>query len=159
ERATLRARFNQCHYVLLERFLSGDLLERTCDDLKGAAGENVIYPDVGQEILMKADLAARLLEYLLNGDALFRTVEDLTGCTTIKSFRGRVYQMQSKSPHHFGWHSDLSDDRLVAISINLSAEPFEGGVLEIAEATSHRVLQRVTNVQLGDAVLFRISES
>src|SRR5262249_31076554 len=114
---------------------------------------------VGCELSVRAEVAAAMLEFLLNGDALFRGVQALAGCATIRSFRGRFYQMRGNGPDRFDWHDDLVDGRLVALSINLGDQPFDGGVLEIADAASRVVLERVANVVPGDAVLFQLSTS
>jgi hypothetical protein len=57
-----------------------------------------------------------------------------------------------------GWHTDLNGTKLVALTINLNTEPYEGGVLSIREAKSRRLLCDLTNFGLGDAILFRIDE-
>ncbi len=46
---------------------------------------------------------------------------------------------------------------MVAMSINLSPEPYQGGFLQIRDRTSKKILHEIANVGSGDAVLFRIS--
>jgi predicted 2-oxoglutarate/Fe(II)-dependent dioxygenase YbiX len=42
------------------------------------------------------------------------------------------------------------------MSINLEAQPYEGGALMIRERESERVIEQIENTGAGDAVLFRI---
>jgi hypothetical protein len=46
---------------------------------------------------------------------------------------------------------------MVAMSINLSAKPYSGGVLEIRTRESGKVLHRTANTGPGDAILFRVA--
>jgi hypothetical protein len=48
--------------------------------------------------------------------------------------------------------------RRVALSINLSGQPFEGGELLLRDAASEQVLAEIGNRAEGDAVLFRVHE-
>jgi hypothetical protein len=82
-------------------------------------------------------------------------VEALAGCGPIGCFTGRVYARQGAS-EYYPWHSDCVDDRLVALSVNLGAEPFEGGVLEVRRAADGQVLGAVHHERRGDGALVRI---
>jgi hypothetical protein len=44
------------------------------------------------------------------------------------------------------------------LSINLSAEPHEGGVLQIRDVTTGRIVFALQNTRPGDAVLFAIGD-
>jgi hypothetical protein len=47
--------------------------------------------------------------------------------------------------------------RMVAMSLNLGTEPYDGGTLQIRNATTQALLAEVPNAGPGDAVLFRLS--
>jgi hypothetical protein len=51
----------------------------------------------------------------------------------------------------------MGEDRLVAVSLNLSRRPYQGGDLEIRPAHATEATDVVPNHQFGDAVMFRIS--
>jgi hypothetical protein len=93
----------------------------------------------------------------MNDEQLFRLLEEVTGCGRIRCFRGRVYRMLPGPEFYHGWHDDVAGSRLAAMSINLSGEAYRGGVLQIREAGSKRILQEVANPGAGDAVVFRVS--
>jgi hypothetical protein len=97
------------------------------------------------------------LEFLFDDPGLFRLVEAITGCVAIGHFAGRIYRLRGESGHHVDWHTDVVDGRLVALSLNLSGETFEGGVLEMREKIAGGRPWKVENPFFGDAVLFRIA--
>jgi hypothetical protein len=99
------------------------------------------------------------MHILLNGQAVFALVRQITGCSRIGCFQGRIYRCVPGSDHHDAWHDDLGNNRLVALTINLSPAPYAGGVLQIREALSKTMLQEVPNTVLGDGVLFRLDPS
>ena len=47
--------------------------------------------------------------------------------------------------------------RLVGLSINLTARPYEGGLLQIRDANTEVILAEKANTGYGDAMIFRIS--
>ena len=58
--------------------------------------------------------------------------------------------------HYDSWHGDEGFDRMVAMSVNLSSKPYEGGVLQIRDNNTAGILHEVANTGFGDAILFRI---
>jgi hypothetical protein len=106
---------------------------------------------------MRENAVLVALFLLVNDERLFRLLEEVTGCGRIGCFRGRVYRMIPGPEFYHGWHDDVAGSRLAAMSINLSGEAYRGGVLQIREAGSKRILQEVANPGAGDAVVFRVS--
>jgi hypothetical protein len=45
------------------------------------------------------------------------------------------------------------------LSINLSKEIYSGGILQIREWESQRIIQEAANVGFGDGILFRLADS
>jgi hypothetical protein len=96
---------------------------------------------------------------LLNSPKLFRAIEQITGCERIACFSGRMYRRPASSTYFNRWHTDITDEgRMVALSINLNAEPYEGGALQIRSAKTHEVLSEVHNRNYGDAIIFPVDE-
>lgn len=111
-----------------------------------------------RELTVSASALPFALLLLLNNRQLFKLIEEITGCGHIGCFRGRIYRIVPGANHHVEWHTDLNSTRLVALSVNLNTEPYEGGVLSIREAATERILCELTNSGFGDAILFRINE-
>jgi hypothetical protein len=167
---TLRHDFARQHYVRLPGFLEPQLLRFIQSSVEHAEFEERVHlhaqhvpsaPDAqpwARDVTMKANLAQGLLDLLLMNDAvLFETIEFITAAERIGCFDGTVYRIDPASGHYDSWHDDVGHFRVAAISINLSAAPFTGGVLQIRNAATSEILSDVPNPCPGDAVLFRVS--
>lgn len=155
--AAMRRGFERDHFVRLPRLLEPDLLARVLaalDATRFATKESKrglisMEGSVSQE----ADF---LLTFCLQDPKLFELVAAVTGCPPIRSFAGRLIRMRPGPGHFLDWHCDASFDaqRLASISVNLSREPYRGGLLQFRARDSSRILSEVANTGLGDAVLF-----
>jgi hypothetical protein len=159
ELTALRAEFDRCHVVRLPGFLSAELLGMLRKRLHGARFSRRVEDGVEIELTLEEPAPLALAMVTLNDPALFAEIDRLTGCGPIGCFSGRVHLRRATAGagHYYPWHSDVAHERLVGLSINLSEQPFEGGVLEIRQEASQQIIARVANPTPGDAVLFRIS--
>jgi hypothetical protein len=157
--AILRAEFEAVHCIRLPRLLTPGLLAALLPRLARATFEERVHEGIGsnRELAMTDGALSGVLHVLTNGRPLFEVIERVSGHAGIGSFLGRVYRVVPGHGHHDAWHDDLVSGRLVAMSINLGSEPFEGGVLQIRERASGRVLNEIANVEPGDALVFRLS--
>ena len=156
--ARLSAQFASQHWLLLPRFLDApllDLIRRKLEESEYC----VVDRETGVE-LRPIDCTAYLAtELLLNTPKLFRVVEQITGCGPIASFSGRIYRRPPSSTYFNRWHTDITDEgRMIALSINLNAEPYDGGALQIRSAGTHELLCEVYNRGYGDALIFPVDE-
>jgi hypothetical protein len=158
-REQCRARFAADQQVVLRGFLAGETLDRVSRGVAVAEFERLIHPgDLKREDVMAPNATGALLMFLLTDPRLFELIRAITGCPPIGSFFGRLYRMQPSSDHRDGWHDDLTQERLVAVSINLSPELYEGGLLELRDHATEAMLARVHNTGIGDALLFPIRQ-
>jgi hypothetical protein len=158
EFAALRKMLVEQHWLLLPKFLDARLLELIEKKLEGAE-YRVVDRETGVE-LRPIDCTAYLAtELLLNSPRVFRAIEQITGCARIACFSGRIYQRPASSTYFNRWHTDITDEgRMIALSINLNAEPYEGGALQIRSAKTHEILCEVYNRNYGDAIIFPVDE-
>lgn len=98
-----------------------------------------------------------LIHFLLNDEKLFNFIQKITGCKKIGCFNGRVYSKVPNQEQYDMWHDDLAQNRMVAISVNLSPEPFSGGMLQIRNSKSKQILCEAANIDFGGAIIFRIA--
>lgn len=154
----LRNAFVEQHWLLLPNFIDLPLLDLIQKKLRETE-YCVVDRETGVE-LRPIDCTAYLAtELLLNSPKLFRAIEQITGCKRIASFSGRLYRRPASSTYFNRWHTDITDEgRLIALSINLNAEPYEGGALQIRSAKTHEVLSEVHNRNYGDAIIFPVDE-
>jgi hypothetical protein len=111
------------------------------------------------ELCAERGLATTVLELVANDPKFFDVVSAITGCGSIGSFVGRIYRMVPGQGHYDSWHSDVGRDRMVAMSINLSTQPYRGGLLQMRRADSNDVFYEVANLGVGDALMFRVDPS
>jgi hypothetical protein len=157
--AAARAHFQRHHWIKLPKLVTGETLGQVRNALVRATFVEVRHTNVTPpsiDVCMAPNALSGMLELLCNDPALLRVVESLTGCVPLVRFNGFVYRLAPGTGHHHNWHNDVLHGRRVAMSINLEADPYEGGVLMIRERVSERVIERVENTGAGDAVLFRI---
>lgn len=142
----------------LPKMFAGDLLRTILRAVDGGTFHERVHKGIGpnRELCLGGGTALGLLGFLTNDENLFRIVRRITCCAAITCFDGRVYRTLPAGGHCDAWHSDTGAHRLVAMSVNLSRDPYRGGVLRIRERSSRRIVRKVHNVGLGDAVLFRI---
>jgi hypothetical protein len=146
-----RADFQRQDWVSLPAILNPELLSMIQQQL-AASGVTTksIYPE--------PNVSDGALLLLLNNPQLFKSIEQIIGCGHIGCFRGRIYRFVPGAKNPLEWHTDLNGTRLVALTINLSTELYQGGVLRIRERKTRRILGEMTNSGFGDAILFRIDK-
>jgi hypothetical protein len=157
EHGELRASYERDHAVRLRGFLSGQLLERIQGHLEEE--EWTVREHAGMtssELWLDHGAAPALLLFLTNDAQFFEVVRAITGCGRIGVFDGRVFRMMPGPQNAISWHNDIDGNRMVAMSINLGREPYEGGVLEIRNPHSGEVLSQWADPEPGDATMFRL---
>jgi hypothetical protein len=160
----LRAEFDERHCLKLPGLLSPGVFSEVAAVLREAA-----FTDSGRESFvlggdaagyveatMKPGAALALLLFLTNDPRLFDAIRAVTGCGPVGHFKGRVYRMDAGA--FSSWHDDVGDGRMVAMSVNLGTEPYEGGVLQLRESASEAFVAEAPNRGPGDAIVFRVDE-
>jgi len=157
--AQLRDEFQRRHCFRLPSILEPRLLEEIHELILRAPwyerthGE---HGEIGSESSVGDEGLVASLNFLMHDAKLFRILEEATGCPAIGSFDGRVYRLVPNSSHHDSWHGDVGDHRVLALSLNLTKEPYSGGVLQIRHQDSDEILAEVVNSGFGDAIVFRL---
>ena len=151
--------FRTYSYLKLSNFVEASLLERLLDLLDRTEFYERVHPGIGIEICAQPGPVTGALELMMNDGPLQTFISELTGCGPIGCYEGRIYRLNPADGHYDSWHSDVGQDRLLAVSINLSRMPFEGGRLQIRRADSEEILAEVDNPTPGDAVMFKVDPS
>ena len=158
----LRRTFDEQQCAALRGFLEPALLSEVQAQMERGEFREFAHGSLATERRLETGICTGLLHFLTNDPQLFRVVESVTGCTGIRSFAGRVYR-RFPGRHYDNWHDDVvappEPRRLVGMSVNLSADVYTGGVFEIRDAETERLLASLPNVGFGDAILFRLSDS
>jgi hypothetical protein len=156
----LRAQFKQQHYFRLPRLVDSELLSLIQQEIERGEFKDRVHERIGanKELCMMGNTAVSVLLMLMNDEKLFQIIQDITGCDRIRCFEGRIYRHIPGHGHHDSWHSDVISDRLIGVSVNLSRDVYSGGTLQIRDHDSREIISEVTNIGLGDAVVFRLSD-
>lgn len=154
----LREEFDRQNYLSLPQFIEPQLLSLIDGYVHGGAFVDRTHEGIGTELCLVPNIATKTLQLLFNDPLLFDAVQRIAGCEPLRCFDGRVYRMMADSGHYDSWHSDAGHDRRVAVSVNLSTQRYDGGVLEIRRTSSTDAEYAVPNNVFGSAVMFRISK-
>jgi hypothetical protein len=157
--AEARDAFDRLAYLKLPAFLEPALLQSLLDELDRTEFYHRVHDGIGTELCARPGVVSGALELLMNDTALQQVISDVTGCGHIGCFEGRIYRMVPGTDHHDSWHSDVGQDRLIALSINLGRAAPAGGQLQIRKALTDQILSEVYNPISGDAVIFRVDPS
>lgn len=151
----LRAEMDTRHMAPLRHFIGGSILERVLAGIREAEWEPN-QSKFNTELLMVENQTSMLLHFLMHSQELFGLVEELTGCSGIGRFGGRTYRMLPEAGHSGTWHTDLVPGRAVAISINLSEQPFQDGAVEMRDSATKERISMSPPLECGDALLLRL---
>lgn len=152
----LSRRFQRQHAIVLEQFLEPGLLAQVQEALANAQFVQRRHESIRLELCITAEsLAFHMMLMLANRPQLFALIQRITGCPPLGYCLGRVYRFPPGSEFFDHWHDDLGDGRQIGMSINLGAEPYRGGVLELRK-DKKKLLGKFPNTTPGNALLFRI---
>ncbi len=151
-----RETFRLQHCVRIPSLLEPSLLAWIQQQIARGTFYDKAHGTAATELCLEADASVGLLHFLVNDPALYELVEAIGDCDPIRSFFGRGYRHVPQGGHYHHWHGDVTADRFIGMSINLSTEPYEGGLFEIRYLDTDPPLASVHNVGPGDAILFRL---
>jgi 2OG-Fe(II) oxygenase superfamily len=154
----LYAEFQATHCIRLRELLHPDLLSFLAERLTAGTWSERVHGEIAVEDVLDDIPARSLLHFLVNNRGFRCLVQEITGCGPLTTFGGRVYRLTPNSGHYDSWHDDTQGDRLVGMSVNLSLSSYSGGLFQLRERASGRMLAEIANTGLGDAILFRISK-
>jgi hypothetical protein len=157
-----RDAFGAQRWIRLPRLLDEPLLGRLDTDISRSVFTETSHASVttrSHDLRIVGSIASELLVLLCNDPVVLHAVEDMTGLAGLTRFNGSMYRMLPDAQHQQEWHDDLVHDRVVALSINIGATDFAGGVLEIRDREAQARVAEVANTGRGDAVLFALDRS
>ncbi|MEO5937206.1 MAG: hypothetical protein ABIP81_08325 [Terriglobales bacterium] len=157
--AALQLEFEEFHTFQVREFLHPDLLAFVLERIRPEDFIPRSHGKIGNELAVDtlANVGVQSLVLRMNDRALASFMEAVTGITPVKHFEGRVYRMMPPAEHYDSWHDDVSQGRLIGMSINFSPVPYRGGTFSIRRHSSNEVLRALPNLGPGDAIFFRIS--
>ena len=158
ELTELAGAFARQHYLRLPSLIEPGLLDQVGRELEQVSFGEHFHAGGTEQKLLNMRITG-LLNFLANNRTLFQAIQTVTSCGVIGCFVGRVYRMAPTREHYGLWHDDSVHGRLIALSINLSPDKYSGGVLQLRERSSRRIIAEIPNTGWGDCVIFRIADS
>jgi hypothetical protein len=116
---------------------------------------------IGWRTVEERDIAGCALRFALERPAFLRWVEAASGCGTVSRIAGVVAEIAAGTGQELGWHNDRNDPTLarrLAVTIQLSDAPYVGGVFEMRDEQSGRLLVREGALPPGSVMVFRIDD-
>ncbi|WP_162233337.1 2OG-Fe(II) oxygenase [Sphingomonas sp. Leaf33] len=90
---------------------------------------------------------------------MLRWLEAVTGCGPLTRVDGRVIQARANGIDALDWHDDRGNvDRRLAITIDLSDTGYDGGLFELREVASQRLLTTHRHDRPGSALIFDVAD-
>jgi hypothetical protein len=156
----LREDFARHHVIRLPALLSDDILTRIHTRMQTETWEELNHGGIGRELVLRDRSTLQMLKFLMNAPGFLAIMREVTGCEAMTRFDGRIYRMVVGRDHYDSWHNDIvpSECRLIGLSINLSPQPYSGGVFHLRDSASAELLRVMPNIIAGDAIVFRISD-
>ncbi len=151
------AAFARDHFIRAPQLIDPELFDPIADGIQSAEYRLREDDDPGTDLRLVDHRLDGALVFLLSDPAIFTIVERVTACPPIRSFVGSVFRMDAGA-HYDEWHDDIAEGRVVALSLNVSRRPYNGGTLQIRRTGETAIVREVPNRRYGDAVLFRIAE-
>jgi len=156
----LASQFESNHFVGLGQIFSPALLQEIAQQVTDVPFVPMRHGSLGVDYNMRPGPTLAMLEYLVTDERIVHTVEDSIRVQrgSLDSFFGRVYKMLPKRDAD-GYHSDvdLKNRRVVAISVNLTSEPYRGGRVLMRRQGRWRRFLVSEQLAFGEAAIFRLS--
>lgn len=156
----LREQFATRHYVLLPQLVERELFREILSEIKDSNFISYTHETLGSETQIQEGFSITILHFLMNMPGFTEFLGEVTGCGAMGHFAGRIYRLVEANEQQFDWHDDVisGTDRVLALSMNLSGEPFQGGELQLRNQQTGEILGEVANTGFGDAVIFRVAD-
>ena len=137
--------FAERNWVRVPRFIEPSLLATLHRELARASFYDRSHGAIGTELCLLPGALSAALELMANDPELLAMIEAITACRPLGCFEGRVYRMVPGAGHHDSWHSDVGENRKIAMSVNLSTSDYVGGVTEFRRVDEDRPSDSVAN--------------
>jgi hypothetical protein len=155
--AEWRAAFDLVPAFVFEDALAPDLLELL---MRQAAAANYVDDDVryiGTRQIESPQRVSGRISLAAGRGELFSWIEAATGCAPIKALAGRIAQTRANDRDELVWHDDSDlTNRLLAVVINLSGQPYEGGLFELRRKREAEPLFSYRHTRPGSITLFAV---
>jgi hypothetical protein len=161
-RRTLSEEFARCHALAFSAALDMGFVEILRQVRMRATYVTQTLPGIGnRDIEGPPHTAGRTICAALEHPELTGWLGAVTGLAPLTHMIGKVAEFVPRSEAALDWHTDAAAEgwrRKLAITINLSDQPFDGGLFELRERATGKIVVSHSHRGLGSMLVFRISE-
>jgi hypothetical protein len=155
---TLREGFARDRALLCHEAIGPDMLGLTMRLIDQASFEPQEVEKLGDREVEAPERAGPALVLALRRSNLLEWLDRATGCGPLDAVMGRVVQARAGHGHRLSWHDDRQEPRRrLAVTINLGAEPYEGGLFEIRRKKTHEPVFAHRHTEAGTALIFDVA--
>lgn len=146
------------HALILPDAVAPPLLSRIVQICRNARYVPEHIGQIGWRMIEEQDRAGNLLRFVLARPAMLRWIEAVSQCDALQSLTGVVAEMVPGTDQRLDWHDDTNagPERRLAMVLQLSDGPCEGGVFELRMKETGRMLVQQANLPCGSLILFRV---
>jgi hypothetical protein len=153
----LREEYRSLNTFRMRQLIHPDLMQYLSRRLEETSWKIRKHEKIGIELVPDDGIPESILYFVANLPAFLNVIRRITECDEIAGYGGRIYRFADPGQYD-SWHDDVSgSSRLVGMSVNLSPEPYEGGLFRIRRRGSAEIIRELPNTIPGDAIFFRIS--
>jgi len=153
----LRSEFEKNHLVQIRGLLDPQVVALVLSHIEHGHWREISEPGFASDYELELGPVLELLNFVCNAPNFLETIRKITGCKPLTWFEGRVFTLAPDVGHVGLWHNDNAEGRVVAMTVNLSPRGYQGGLFQMRETKSHRMLVEIANTGLGDAIIFPVS--
>jgi hypothetical protein len=155
----LRAAFEKKGFAVIPNFLASSVLKPLLKQLESTRftlKQELLVMGCTQ-IVPVSDPIMACLHFIINRPELFQAVSQISGIPRPGNFTSRLHKTCASPYQHIDWHDDGGMDRVLGLNINLSTQPYGGGLLQLRNPDG-RMMGQVGQLPPGDAFLFRVAK-
>jgi hypothetical protein len=159
--AEARAAFLRAPAILLHRVVDTDLRRFIIDKCTADRFESQTRPTIDGHRWAEQQPRSltRALIAAIGRSAMLRWIEQVSGCERLDGVTGQLAETRPGAMDYLPWHMDVFDDaRRVAITVDLSDRPFEGGGFEMRERATGRLILRHHYEGDGSALIYAMTD-
>lgn len=156
-----RREFDETSALLLGGVFAPELLGKL---MSRAAAASFVEDDVERIGTREIEAPQRVggtISVLLARSALLIWLEAATGLAPLRAVAGRLVQTRANGRDALGWHDDSQGDtgtRLLAVVINLSDAPYDGGRFDLRRVGSAEPIISHRHDRPGSMMVFAVSK-
>ena len=156
--ADYRAQFDAKSSLLFDNVFEPEFLARLVSSAATAPFVENMVEHIGLREMEERQRVGATISLVLGRFDFLEWLEKATGISPLRATMGRLVQTRANGQDALGWHDDMDTDyRQLGIVINLSDQPFTGGVFEMRRKGEALPFHSVKHDKPGSIMVFAVN--